>query len=298
VITAREARGRGHADRLLRAAIRAAAQAGYAYSLLWTHLPRLYARHGYGEAPEEALLAVVGAPPDAEGIRPAADDDLPAVAQLENRVDAHRSGPAMRDLAFWRASRDWLGDDLLVAEGARGIEGYIRSRTGPDGVDVLELGANPSDLRCSRRLLTAAAGPRQTRLRAVLPPSLGTALDPWNPTLVESSGLLGRPLALPALAAALSPLWAPRLPVAGMREVTMPIALPDTFVGLRVTADAVSLVPVPGRCAPLDPGQLTALLLRGCDDRTQRLLGDRSDFDRLAALAPSQGFVLWPADAL
>src|SRR5438105_13784479 len=47
VITAREARGHGYARKIMRAMLPALQQEGYAYSLLWTHLPDLYGRYGW-----------------------------------------------------------------------------------------------------------------------------------------------------------------------------------------------------------------------------------------------------------
>ena len=78
----------------------------------------------------------------------------------------------------------------------------------------------------------------------------------------------------------------------------VPIALPGALAGLRVSTEGVvQAMPVPAAAAPLDPGELTALVLRGCDARTVLLLGDRADLDDLSAIAPAQDFVLWPTDA-
>jgi predicted N-acetyltransferase YhbS len=298
VITAREARGQGHADRLLRAAVSAAAGAGYAYSLLWTHLPQLYSRHGYGEAPEEILHAVTGLPSANACVRPADDAELPVVAALQNRFDADRSGPAVRDLAFWRGSRNWLGDDVLVSDRSGSVAGYIRRRVERDHVNVLELGVATDDLHLGRVLLAAAAEPRQGRLRATLPPSLRRALDPWQPAVLDSPGLMGRPLSIAALAGALSLSWSSRLrAVRNPRDVVVPIALPGGLVSLRISTEGVQAMPEPAAAPPLHPGELTALVLRGCDARTVLLLGDRADLDDLSAIAPAQDFVLWPTDA-
>ena len=297
VITAKDARRQGHADRLLGAALSAAADAGYAYSLLWTHLPQLYSRHGYGEAPEEILEAVTG-PPSADAcVRPANDADLPLVAELENRFDADRSGPAVRDLAFWRGSRHWLGDDVLVSDRSGRVAGYIRRRVERDHVTVLELGAATDDLHLGRVLLAVAAQPRQGRLRASLPPSLRGTLDPWQPAVQDSPGLMGRPLSMPALASALSSNWSSRLgAVRHPRDVVVPIALPGRLASLRISTEGVRAMPGLAAAPPLDPGALTALVLRGCDARTILLLGDRADIDDLSAIAPAQDFVLWPTD--
>jgi predicted N-acetyltransferase YhbS len=298
VITAREARRQGHADRLLRAAVSAATDAGYAYSLLWTHLPHLYSSHGYGEAPEEILQAVTGLPSANARVRPADDADLPIIAGLQDRFDADRSGPAVRDLAFWRGSRHWLGDDVLVSDRSGSIAGYIRRRVERDHVSVLELGVASDDLHLGRILLAAAAEPRQGRLRATLPPSLRRVLDTWQPAVRDSPGLMGRPLSIPALADALSSNWSSRLrAVQDPRDVVVPIALPGGLASLGINTEGVRAIREPAAVPPLDPGELTALVLRGCDARTVLLLGDRPDLDDLSVIAPAQDFVLWPTDA-
>lgn len=260
VVTDRDARGRGHADRLLSRAIKDASAGGYAYSLLWTHVPQLYRRHGYGSVREHELHAIAQPASSDSVVRPAEGADLPAVARLQDRFDATRSGPGVRDLDYWRGSRRWLGDEMLVAERAGTVVGYARFRHQGDLTDVLELGVDRAEPAVGRALIAAAAGPGRT-FRAVLPPSLWPVVDEWRPTVVEKAGLMGRPLSLRALASTLRGTWSSRV----LRE--------------------------------LDAGQLTALLLRGCDAATRALLGDRPDLDELVAIAPAQDFVLWPTDA-
>ncbi|HEY2287823.1 MAG TPA: GNAT family N-acetyltransferase, partial [Streptosporangiaceae bacterium] len=286
IVTAREARGRGHAGRLIQASLGAAARAGYQYSLLWTHLPQVYQRYGFGPAPEQELHAAAGPSRGAAGIRLADDADLPAIAALQDTFDARRSGPAVRDLAWWRASRHWLGDDLLVAGGPAGITGYARRRIGPDLVEVLELGVDPGDIVGGRQLLAAAAAPRQGRFRAVLPRSLYPVVDPLHRAIRQSPGLMGRPLALPDLAAVLSGMWAPRLAAARLPGGTVPVALPGQAAALRVTPGGVTASADPGDALPLGPGELTALLFRGCDNQTIPLVGKRPDLNLLATVAP------------
>jgi hypothetical protein len=178
------------------------------------------------------------------------------------------------------------------------VAGYIRRRVERDHVTVLELGAATDDLHLGRVLLAVAAQPRQGRLRASLPPSLRRALDPWQPAVRDSPGLMGRPLSMPALASALSSNWSSRLGAARHpRDVVVPIALPGRLASLRISTEGVRAMPGPAAAPPLDPGALTALVLRGCDARTVLLLGDRADLDDLSAIAPAQDFVLWPTDA-
>ena len=109
---------------------------------------------------------------------------------------------------------------------------------------------------------------------------------------------MGRPLSMPALASALSSNWSSRLgAVRHPRDVVVPIALPGRLASLRISTEGVRAMPGLAAAPPLDPGALTALVLRGCDARTILLLGDRADIDDLSAIAPAQDFVLWPTDA-
>jgi hypothetical protein len=79
--------------------------------------------------------------------------------------------------------------------------------------------------------------------------------------------------------------------------VVVPIALPGRLASLRISTEGVRAMPGLAAVPPLDPGALTALVLRGCDVGTIALLGDRADIDDLSAIAPAQDFVLWPTDA-
>src|SRR3954447_26068946 len=61
VITAREARHHGHAAQLLNQVLKELEAQDEPCSLLWTHLPGLYAHHGYGPIPEEATSGTMPA---------------------------------------------------------------------------------------------------------------------------------------------------------------------------------------------------------------------------------------------
>lgn len=298
VVTARSARGHGHADRVTSAAVRAAGDEGYAYSLLWTHLPALYARHGFGGTVEEETEVTVPPGPSDIAVRPMEPHELPAVAALQGAFDAHRQGTAVRDAAFWRESPRWLRDDTLVSTSTTGLTGYVRRHVDGGVVTVLELGAPVEDPPISHALLAAAAAPTQGRLRATLPRSLRASLTPWSPRVTQTSALMGRALSLRALCETLTAAWSPRLRAVDRRAcVIVPVDTPTGAVGLRISPGRVDTVPAPGGIPPLDSSQLTSMLLRGCDDVTLAVLGDRTDLDKLATLAPADDFVLWQSDA-
>ncbi len=56
VITAQDARGHGYSGQIIRAMLPVLQQEGYAYSLLWTHLPDLYGRYGWVPVEQDSFL--------------------------------------------------------------------------------------------------------------------------------------------------------------------------------------------------------------------------------------------------
>jgi predicted N-acetyltransferase YhbS len=301
VITAREARHQGHAAQLLQEVLKDLEAQDEACSLLWTHLPGLYAQHGYGQIREERTSGTMPAGAVAPGVsvRLADDDDVADLVTLEQRFDAERSGPALRDSAFWRASRRWLHDDVLVADRGGGLVGYVRCRVEAEASAILELGAPTDDGTVAMALLAAAAEPRHGRFSAVLPPSLRPLTAPCKATTSEAPGLMGRAVSLRRLATVLADLWAPRLAGSGTPDfVRVPVSWDGAIAALRVDGTAVIVEDEDFSVdtLPLGAGQLMALVLRGCDDCTLALLGPRDDLDALATIAPALDFVFWPAD--
>ncbi len=213
-------------------------------------------------------------------VRAAVADDLPAVLALRCLRNADRSGPSILDLELFQAARQWLGDEILVAEehlaeqhvaeqpqqrpraqtgepggqqapAAGALTGYVRYRPGTERVEILELGVDPRDAETGRALLAAAARPTQGRLRAVLPRTLRPLLDPWSASDTSTTGLMGRPLSAPALANALSHVWPARLARAGWQQARVPLAMADRGVTLRVTDAAVTAEPTLPESSPM-----------------------------------------------
>jgi hypothetical protein len=82
----------------------------------------------------------------------------PTVARLQNALDAHRSSPAVRDPAFWRASQHWLGplpDAPGTAVIATAVGGTPEAVT--DGTTGLLV--EPANPRARRRLAPPARQP-------------------------------------------------------------------------------------------------------------------------------------------
>src|SRR5215210_2040628 len=196
VITAPDQRGHGYAGQLLRAMLGVIPAEGFAYSLLRAYQPALYERHGW--APLDQELTRAHLPPVGAGsltIAPFTDDDLPEVMRLYEEANAERTGPTIRSSEYWRAQLQWLQEDrvgFLVARAGDGVlAGYVRSRTGPDATEILELGVAAGDLEVGRALLSATAA-RGGRIRGHLPPSLGVVFEPGEREVVGEFGLLGR----------------------------------------------------------------------------------------------------------
>lgn len=290
VITATHARGNRYSHRVLDAALRAAEADGYAYSLLWTHLPALYAGHGFTTV--EELNTVVqphraGADFD---IRPATADDVPALTAADERFNASRTGPIRMTPSLWCATRQCTGAQTLLHRSEDGIDGYVRFRHHDSQVEVLDLGVDPADEELARVLLVACVGERpDTPVHLTLPPSLLPVIEPLSPKTRRVHELMGRPLALSTLARLLSWVLPDRLTAAGAKRAIIGVGHRSGGYALEVTRHTVTVHRHPDE-QPADmrwisSAELTRFLLRGYP----------GDDDVLAALFPAQDFVIWPA---
>jgi predicted N-acetyltransferase YhbS len=280
VITARSFRGQGHSARLLRAMISEATVAGFAYSLLWTHLPDLYRRFGWVLIRQDALHGVVHEspiPPDA--IAAFRLSDLPEVMCLYDQTNSARSGSVVRSADYWRAQLVWLHEDLdgflLLRHTDDSLAGYVRSRAQNADVEILELGLAPNHQDGGRALVARVARKGDGRLQAHLPPSLADVIPADGVERIDDGGLMGRVLNLEALLKALRPVLRRRA---------------------RSTRAAVAHLDggVPG---DLSEAELGHLLFHGYDAQAAEMFDGQDEAEVLRALFPPQDFVIWPADA-
>jgi len=305
VITAREARGHGYAGKIMRAMLPALQQEGYAYSLLWTHLPDLYGRYGWVLIEQDLLRAVL--PPPASDIicvTPFQHDDLPAVMRLYEAANAERTGTTIRTPEYWREQPEWLHEHQNGFQVARpnaeaAPVGYVRSRMMENAVDILELGFEGDNIDIGRPLLATIAMQRDGQLQGLFPPSLRTVFLPDEYGIVPEPGLMGRAINLAELMHVLEPLWRERIQEAGIREGVLSLLTSAGRAEVQVTNGHL-LVKVQGvaREAPhLNEREFAHLLFHGFDERAHHHFGKRPDASFLRVLFPEQDLVIWQSDA-
>jgi predicted N-acetyltransferase YhbS len=304
VITARAYRGRGLAGLLLQATLAGMRAAGFPYSLLWTHLPALYARYGWATLQQQLIEAVLPRPSQTSAqLAPFQAEDLPAVMQIYDATNAARTGPVLRSPEYWRGQLGWLGESrdgfVLARTPAGELLGYVRSRRSAVATEILELGLPPAAHELGRTLLSAVATPTNGRLQGHLPPSLAPLIPDEERETVGEMGMMGRVVDLAALLRTLGPLWR-----AGLQETALPpggvvlvtsggcAAIRGDPTGLQIdpTASAV------GESA-LNESELAHLLFRGFDEAAEALFDGRPEGPLLRVLFPVQDFVFWQADA-
>lgn len=300
VITATHARGHGYSHQVVDAALHAAQSAGYAYSLLWTHIPRLYSSHGFTTVQEvHSVVRLPGVVQLLRGqtgfdIRAATSNDLPALVAADERFNASRTGPIQMNESLWCASRQCTGARTLVHSASRAdaaaIDSYLRYRRHDTHVEVLDLGVDPGNEDLARALLVACLAERApVPLHLTLPDSLQPAIRPYRPTIRRVHELMARPLALQTLAAVLGRLLPNRLSASGSREAVLVVDDHGGAYTIEITPETLTLHRRQGQprhyVRHLTSAELTSLLL----------LGHRGDDALLAALFPPQDFVVWPS---
>ncbi len=305
VITGHAFRGQGYAGRLLAAMAAGAAVDGFAYSLLWTHLPVLYERYGWALIDQPAVRATLPAPPVTRTrtqIVPFQPADLPDTMRLYEATNARRTGPTVRSPDYWRAQLAWLGEDsdgfLLARRQDGSLGGYVRSRRRNGDVEILELGLAPEDLDLGRALVARVAQRHGGQLQARLPPSLMDVVPRGEPDVEDDSRFMGRVVSLQRFMQALLPVLQGRLNAAGLRGGACWLASSAGAAQLRVDDGQLTLdLDVSAdSSACLNEAELAHLLFHGYDGTAAELLGGRRDTDLLQVLFPAQDFVVWPAD--
>lgn len=305
VITALNARGHGYAGKIMHVMLPILEQEGYAYSLLWTHIPDLYGRYGWALIEQDLLRAVLP-PPALETVRVTAfqRDDLPAIIRLYEAANAERTGTTIRTPEYWREQPEWLHehqDGFMVARPSAEAApvGYVRSRTMQNAVDILELGFEGDSIEIGRALLTTLAMQRDGQLQGLFPPSLRTIFLPGEFGVVPEPGLMGRAINLAELMHVLESLWRERVQDAGIREGILCLSTSAGRAVIQVTNGhlQVNVQSVAEEAPHLNEREFAHLLFHGFDARAQRHFGKRPDSSFLQVLFPEQDFVIWQSDA-
>lgn len=308
VITARDARGHGYSGQIMRAMLPVLQQEGYAYSLLWTHIPQLYARYGWAPIEQDLVQAIL--PVTLENmarIAPFQEGDLPAVMRLYEAANAGRTGTTIRTPEYWREQPTWLREKpehFLVAHDnmSDAVIAYVRGRPMEQAVEILELEIEGGSFDIGRELLVAIAMQYDGQLQGQFPPSLRDIFLPREANTIPEFGLMGRAINLAELAHMLESLWRERLREAGGSEGAFTLSTSAGRAGVRVQNEQIQVIELPAAAAPettpsLDEGAFAHLLFHGCDERAGSTIGDVVNMPYLRVLFPEQDFVIWQADA-
>ena len=308
VITALDARGHGYSGQIIRAMLPVLQQEGYAYSLLWTHLPNLYGRYGWVTIEQELVQAVL--PPSILStvrITPFKDEDLPAIMRLYESANAERTGTIIRTPEYWQEQPTWLEEDkenfLVAHDEEDSVGGYVRGRIMQNDVEILELGMERDGFDIGRTLLAAISMHRKGQLQGQLPPSLrGVFLHGEFGIIPEEAGLMGRVINLATLLQVLEPVWRDRVREAGTSEGALWLATSAGHAVLQVTGGKLEVkvleaAEVREALPSLNEDQFAHLLFHGFDKRAEHIIGEQLDRSFLRVLFPEQDFVIWTADA-
>lgn len=308
VITAQDVRGHGYSGQIMRAMLPVLQQERYAYSLLWTHILKLYGRYGWAPIEQELVRAIL--PVDVENlarIAPFQASDLPAIMRLYEFANAGRTGTTIRTLEYWQEQSTWLGEapeHFLVAHDnmTNEVLGYVRARVMEQAVEILELEVEEGSFDLGRSLLAAVALPWKGQLQGQFPPSLQAVFLPDEANVLPEPGLMGRAINFAELLKVLLPLWRERLRAAGGWEGRFIVSISAGSAEIQIQNEEIRVNALPAAVTPeatssLDEGTFAHLLFHGFDRRAGNIIGDSPDVPCLRVLFPEQDFVIWPADA-
>ena len=309
VITTHDARGQSYTGQMIHAILPVLHQEGYAYSLLWTHLPHLYGRYGWVAIEQEQVRARTHAPTGTPAIlhtvaiTPFAPQDLADVMLLYETANAECTGTTIRSTAYWREQPAWLHEDLQLFLLARdtithALLGYVRGQAAQHAVEVLELALAESRFDIGHLLLAQLSAQQHRPLQGHFPPSQRPIFRPGEFAIHPATPCMGRVINLAALIQALEPQWNERTQAARTpaRSLILATGSGQKVLDIR-NAHIQASIPHGAVAAPLlSERELAHLLLRGFDVSATKLLGDRPDESVLRTLFPEQDFVIWLAD--
>lgn len=330
VVTAREWRERGHLRRFLGRVLGAAERRPYAFALLWTYVPQVYARQGFETVTVPVTTAVVppghapGAPVSVDVFR---YEDLPEVEEFAGRYAAGLAGTTVRSHDYWVGQLRWLAEDplgfLVARDGEGRLVGYVRSRHidgahGPDSADgaggaagtggeteILELAVHDGDRDTARSLLAAVSRRTGGALRGFLPASQRELLGrPLRSEVVDAPGPMVRTLNSAVLADALSGLLPERLAAQGLSALDLSVeSVPGPGPGGASAHAAPGMRPLALRAEPVG---VRVLDVRPVDEAlhctpaslARLMLGGAPPGAPgwLSELLPARDWVLWDAD--
>lgn len=309
VVTAREWRERGHLRSFLGRVLGAAERRPYAFAILWTYVPQVYARQGFETLTVPVTTAVVppgytpGAPVSATVFR---TEELPEVEEFAARYAAGLSGTTVRSHDYWTGQLRWLAEDplgfLVARDDAGRLTGYVRSRHTDGETEILELAVLAGDRDTARALLAAVSRRTGGTLRGFLPASQRELLGrPLHSEVAEAPGPMLRVLNSGALTDALSGLLPQRLSAQGLSALDLSVeSLPHPGASARsapgmrplaLRAEPSGVRVLDGR--PVDealhctPASLARLMLGGAPPGAPGWLSE---------LLPARDWVLWDAD--
>ncbi|MGO8951669.1 MAG: GNAT family N-acetyltransferase [Ktedonobacterales bacterium] len=299
VITRKSVRGRGLFGRLIRGMLAGISHEDYAYSLLWTHLPELYARYGWTPLAQTVVSGRIRSAGKRRRIVPFAPEDLVDIMRLYEQVNTGRTGPTLRTPEYWRGQMVWLQESaerfLLTRTQTGRLAGYVRFAIVEGTLTILELGTRQNSVHIGRALLAEASAGGQP-LRARLPPSLLALLPDGE--IQQDGGLMGRTVHLGHLLSTFQPLWQKRLTAAGVQAGMLDIATSSGVATLHIQQGELTItlgsanLPEPS----LNEANFGHLLFHGFDRAAEQRLSERHDAALLCTLFPTQDFILWQAD--
>lgn len=320
VATLPDYRGRGLNTECLKAAVAVMEADAMDFSLLFTGIHDYYARLGYATIGREGVSGAIRSdfkPRETfYSVRPAVEDDLPAIRALYNGYNRQRPIAVQRYEAYWR---DWIGapksllsSTFVATDGNGEVVGYLRSGTfnsakpyNPEEVEVrvIELGTQEQEeARITAALLDAVAaffqakGSRRLRLDIADTPAVQNALGSILETTerrTSNSGmvrLLHRDNLLRSFTLPLNDRWN----AAGKPNGTLTFATPYGAVRLSAEDEFLCVEATEAAGDALPQAALFGLLFGSLSPK--QATDNAALHPLLTALFPPQASVYWGAD--
>lgn len=305
VSTKAEHRGRGYSTALLWDAVRYMERAGYDLSMLFTGIPRHYAKVGWATFPEHRFSVPIADAPVVTTPYAVRDfdeaRDLEAVIEIYNRYNQERSGTLARPRRYWVDPHSRVMGVLpnWVAETQGRVVAYLRGTATYFG-ELAYLAQHRAAVEaiCARAASEAlAAAPRHEEQSSGVKqetPHIGGELPKSHPALEvlarwapkgvhheETEGMMLRVIRLAPLMQKVAPVLEQRLTQAGLLPRARSVCIREQGQAVRLVIDGHHL-----HVEPCDPGGAADITLEpGTRNFFKLLLGD-STFSQLRDLIP------------